>query len=112
MSKKAQSQKFVDKLAEGIATVARAIQPKPVVVRLSDFKTNEYRGLKGGEKYEIVEENPMLAGEDAADTSANGTMKLSDLNAKQSLNAEANGVSKTSTLCFQWSAPFGKPNSP
>ena len=55
-----ESQKFVDKLADGIATVARAIQPKPVVVRLSDFKTNEYRGLKGGEKYEIVEENPML----------------------------------------------------
>jgi pyruvate,water dikinase len=55
-----QGQKFVDKLAEGIATVARAIQPRPVVVRLSDFKTNEYRDLKGGEKYEIVEENPML----------------------------------------------------
>jgi pyruvate,water dikinase len=55
-----QSQQFVDKLADGIATVARAIQPKPVVVRLSDFKTNEYRGLKGGEKYEIIEENPML----------------------------------------------------
>jgi pyruvate,water dikinase len=55
-----QSQQFVDKLAEGIATVARAIQPRPVVVRFSDFKTNEYRGLKGGEKYEIVEENPML----------------------------------------------------
>ena len=55
-----EGQKFVDKLADGIATVARAIQPKPVVVRLSDFKTNEYRGLKGGEKYEIVEENPML----------------------------------------------------
>lgn len=54
------SQEFVDKLSDGIATVARAIQPKPVVVRLSDFKTNEYRGLKGGEKYEIVEENPML----------------------------------------------------
>ncbi len=55
-----ESQKFVDKLADGIATVARAIQPEPVVVRLSDFKTNEYRGLKGGEKYEIIEENPML----------------------------------------------------
>jgi pyruvate,water dikinase len=54
------SQKFVDKLAEGISTVARAIQPRPVVVRLSDFKTNEYRELKGGEKYEISEENPML----------------------------------------------------
>jgi len=55
-----QSQKFVDKLAEGIATVARAIQPRPVVVRFSDFKTNEYRELEGGEKHEIVEANPML----------------------------------------------------
>jgi len=55
-----EGQKFVDKLSEGIATVARAIQPRPVVVRLSDFKTNEYRDLKGGDKYEIVEENPML----------------------------------------------------
>ena len=55
-----ESQKFVDKLAEGIATVARAIQPRLVVVRFSDFKTNEYRELKGGEKYEIVEANPML----------------------------------------------------
>jgi pyruvate, water dikinase len=54
------SQVLVDKFAEGIATVARAIQPRPVVVRFSDFKTNEYRNLKGGEKYEIVEENPML----------------------------------------------------
>ncbi len=55
-----QSQKFVDKLAEGIATVARGVQPRPVIVRFSDFKTNEYRELKGGEKYEIVESNPML----------------------------------------------------
>jgi pyruvate,water dikinase len=54
------SQEFVDKMAEGVAMVARAIQPRPVVVRLSDFKTNEYRELKGGDKYEIVEENPML----------------------------------------------------
>jgi pyruvate,water dikinase len=55
-----QGQKFVDKLAEGVATVARVIQPRPVVVRFSDFKTNEYRELKGGDKYEIVEANPML----------------------------------------------------
>jgi len=55
-----QAEKFVNKLAEGVATVARAIQPRPVVVRFSDFKTNEYRELKGGEKYEIVEANPML----------------------------------------------------
>ncbi len=53
-------QEFVDKFADAVAVVARAIQPKPVVVRLSDFKTNEYRNLKGGDKYEIVEENPML----------------------------------------------------
>jgi pyruvate,water dikinase len=55
-----QDQKLIDKFADGIATVARAIQPRPVVVRFSDFKTNEYRDLKGGDKYEIVEENPML----------------------------------------------------
>jgi len=55
-----QGQQFVDKLAGGMATVARAIQPRPVVVRFSDFKTNEYRELKGGDKYEIVEANPML----------------------------------------------------
>ncbi|MEB3860871.1 MAG: pyruvate, water dikinase [Desulfurococcales archaeon] len=51
---------FVDKLAEGIAKVASAIYPRPVVVRFSDFKTNEYKGLKGGEKYEINERNPMI----------------------------------------------------
>jgi len=55
-----QADKFVNKLADGIATVARAIMPRPVVVRFSDFKTNEYRELKGGEKYEIIEANPML----------------------------------------------------
>ena len=51
---------FIDKLAEGIAKVASAIYPRPVVVRFSDFKTNEYRRLKGGEKYEIDERNPMI----------------------------------------------------
>ncbi len=52
---------FVDKLAEGIAKVASAIYPRPVVVRFSDFKSNEYRRLKGGEKYEDVDErNPMI----------------------------------------------------
>lgn len=51
---------FVNKLAEGIAKVAQAIYPRPVVVRFSDFKTNEYRGLKGGEKYEPEERNPMI----------------------------------------------------
>jgi len=51
---------FVQRLAEGIAKVASAIYPRPVVVRFSDFKTNEYRGLRGGEKYEPEERNPML----------------------------------------------------
>ncbi|MCE4601218.1 MAG: pyruvate, water dikinase [Desulfurococcales archaeon] len=52
---------FVDKLAEGIAKVASAIYPRPVVVRFSDFKTNEYKRLIGGEKYEDLEErNPMI----------------------------------------------------
>ncbi len=51
---------FIDKFASAVATVAREIQPRVVVVRFSDFKTNEYRDLKGGDKYEIVEENPML----------------------------------------------------
>lgn len=60
MLDKGEGDKFVDKLAEGIATVARAIQPRTVIVRFSDFKTNEYRDLKGGEKYEIEEANPML----------------------------------------------------
>jgi len=47
-------------MADGVAQVARAIFPKPVVVRFSDFKTNEYRQLKGGEKYEPHEDNPMM----------------------------------------------------
>jgi pyruvate,water dikinase len=51
---------YVDKLAEGIATLAAAFWPKPVIVRLSDFKSNEYANLLGGERYEPKEENPML----------------------------------------------------
>ncbi|MEM1734202.1 MAG: phosphoenolpyruvate synthase [Pyrobaculum sp.] len=55
-----QEHKFVTKMAEGVAKVASAIYPRPVVVRFSDFKTNEYRGLEGGEKFEPEERNPML----------------------------------------------------
>ncbi len=51
---------YVDKLAEGVATIAAAFWPKPVIVRMSDFKTNEYRSLMGGAEYEPNEENPML----------------------------------------------------
>ena len=51
---------FVEKLVEGVATIAGAFYPKPVIVRLSDFKSNEYRKLLGGEIFEPEEENPML----------------------------------------------------
>ncbi|HEY4957137.1 MAG TPA: phosphoenolpyruvate synthase, partial [Caldimonas sp.] len=51
---------YVDKLTEGIATIAAAFWPKPVIVRLSDFKSNEYKKLIGGSRYEPEEENPML----------------------------------------------------
>ena len=51
---------FIDKLAEGVATIAAAFWPKPVIVRMSDFKSNEYRKLIGGSRYEPEEENPML----------------------------------------------------
>jgi pyruvate, water dikinase len=54
------AQFFVDKLAEGIGTIAAAFYPKPVIVRLSDFKSNEYANLLGGEKFEPKEENPMI----------------------------------------------------
>ncbi len=51
---------FIERLSEGIGTIAAAFYPKPVVVRMSDFKTNEYASLLGGRYFEPVEENPML----------------------------------------------------
>jgi len=51
---------YIDKLAEGVGTIGAAFYPKPVIVRFSDFKTNEYRSLLGGEAYEPKEENPMI----------------------------------------------------
>lgn len=54
------AQYFVDRLAEGVGTIAAAFYPKDVIVRMSDFKTNEYAHLIGGEKYEPQEENPMI----------------------------------------------------
>ena len=57
---------FREKMVEGIATIAAAFWPKPVIVRLSDFKSNEYRKLVGGERYEPEEENPMLGFRGAA----------------------------------------------
>ncbi|MBC7127187.1 MAG: phosphoenolpyruvate synthase [Candidatus Methanosuratus sp.] len=55
-----QEEKFIDKLATGISKVAREIHPRPLVVRFSDFKTNEYRQLVGGERFEPQEANPMI----------------------------------------------------
>jgi len=57
---------YVDKLAEGVATIAAAFWPKKVIVRLSDFKSNEYKKLIGGTRYEPDEENPMLGFRGAA----------------------------------------------
>jgi pyruvate,water dikinase len=57
---------FEERLAEGIATIGAAFWPKPVIVRLSDFKSNEYRKLIGGTRYEPEEENPMLGFRGAA----------------------------------------------
>ena len=57
---------FVDRVAEGVATIGAAFWPKPVIVRLSDFKSNEYRKLVGGSRYEPEEENPMLGFRGAA----------------------------------------------
>ena len=60
MISQGRGQEFVDKLAEGLTTFAKAFHPRRVVYRTNDFKTNEYRALKGGENYEQSEENPML----------------------------------------------------
>jgi pyruvate,water dikinase len=58
--KKGKREELVRRLADGIGKVCQAFHPRPVIVRTSDFKTNEYRGMPGGEPYEPVEENPMI----------------------------------------------------
>ncbi|SEA32619.1 pyruvate, water dikinase [Thalassobacillus cyri] len=55
-----EEKQFIDKMSEGITKVAQDIYPKPIVVRLSDFRSNEFRGLKGGEEVEPIEANPMI----------------------------------------------------
>ena len=57
---------YIDKVAEGVATIAAAFYPKPVIVRTSDFKSNEYKKLVGGDTYEPDEENPMIGFRGAA----------------------------------------------
>lgn len=53
-------QEFINRLADGLTTFCNAFYPRPVIYRATDFKTNEYRNLKGGERYEPIESNPML----------------------------------------------------
>lgn len=60
MMKQGRSQEFVDKLAEGMQTICQAFNPRPVVYRATDFKTNEYHDLKGGAEFEPQEANPMI----------------------------------------------------
>ena len=59
--KKNPAQYFVERLAEGVGLIAGAFYPRPVIVRFSDFKTNEYANLIGGKAFEPKEENPMMA---------------------------------------------------
>ena len=60
MIKQGRERIFIDALASGVAKIAASFYPRPVVIRFSDFKTNEYRNLKGGESYEPTESNPMI----------------------------------------------------
>ncbi len=66
---------FVDRLSQGIGMLAAAFWPKPVILRFSDFKTNEYARLLGGEPFEPKEENPMLGGAARAATTTRSTAK-------------------------------------
>ena len=70
---------YVDRLAEGVATIAAAFWPRPVIVRLSDFKSNEYRKLIGGSRYEPEEENPMLGFRGASRYIASGFRECFEL---------------------------------
>ncbi|HDI02506.1 MAG TPA: phosphoenolpyruvate synthase, partial [Candidatus Aenigmarchaeota archaeon] len=66
MIKQGRAKEFVDKLADGIAKIAASFYPRPVILRTSDFKTNEYAGLKGGKEFEVEENNPMIGWRGAA----------------------------------------------
>jgi len=80
------TQFYVDKLAEGIAKIAAAFWPHEVIIRFSDFKTNEYRQLVGGELYEPVEQNPMLGWR--------GASRYYDKRFKEAFGLECKGVKK------------------
>jgi pyruvate,water dikinase len=83
---KDKKQYFVDKLSEGIATIAAAFYPKEVIVRMSDFKTNEYANLIGGAAFEPKEENPMLG--------FRGASRYYHDSYKEGFKLECNGISK------------------
>ena len=72
----------MDRLAEGVGQIAAAFYPKDVIVRLSDFKTNEYAGLLGGEGFEPKEENPMIGFRGASRYYDRATAKASFSNAE------------------------------
>ena len=72
---------FVDKLAQGVAMIAAAFYPKDVILRLSDFKTNEYANLIGGKAYEPAEENPMIGFRGASRTTIRAIRPASRWNA-------------------------------
>lgn len=75
-----QADKVVNMLAEGIAKVVRAMAPRPVVLRFSDFKSSEYRNLKGGEKYEPHESADLLGWRGASGTTILSILMPSNLN--------------------------------
>ena len=79
---KDKKQFYIDKLAEGIGMIGAAFYPKDVIVRLSDFKTNEYRNLIGGEPYEPEEENPMIGWRGASRYYKEGFIKGFELECK------------------------------
>ena len=73
---------YVEKLVEGITTLAASFAPERVIVRLSDFKSNEYRNLVGGPLYEPEEENPMLGFEARLVTFLSHSARVSNLNVR------------------------------
>ena len=74
---------YIDKIAEGVATIAAAFYPNPVIVRTSDFKSNEYKKLVAGDIYEPEEENPMIGFRGLLDTYQKNLKTVSNLNVSQ-----------------------------
>jgi pyruvate,water dikinase len=90
MVKDGRGQDFVKAIADGCKTICEAFSPRPVVYRASDFKTNEYRGLKGGEEFEPVEDNPMIGYRGASRYIAEPEMFALELQALKKVREEYN----------------------